>query len=62
VRNPRRSLFYGVELDAFLRRDDAVAETCFHDHQGRHVAMIPGLLPQEPATVGAPLAPVPALC
>lgn len=41
VRNPQRSLFYGVHLDDYLAEADAVCESCFLDHRLTAVAMIP---------------------
>lgn len=41
ARNPKRSLFYGITLDAFLASPDAIAASCFLDHQGRAVSLLP---------------------
>ena len=37
----RRSLFYGVDLDAFLSEPDAVVRPCFRDHRDEPVALVP---------------------
>jgi len=41
VRNGRRSLFYGVHLSAFLREEDAVLTSCFCNHRGDRVPLVP---------------------
>jgi hypothetical protein len=40
LRNPQRGLVYGVHLDAFLARPDAVTAPCCHDHLGRRRALV----------------------
>ena len=40
LRNPQRRLIYGVRLDDFLARPDAVTAPCFHDHLGRRRALV----------------------
>jgi len=47
VRNPRRSLFYGVYLAEYLADADAVAAPCFRDHRRKRVSLIPA--PARPA-------------
>jgi len=41
VRNPRRSLFYGVYLPEYLGQVDAVVAACFRDHRGKPVSLLP---------------------
>jgi hypothetical protein len=39
VRNPQRSLFYGICLDDYLRQSDALSSRCFRDHSGKGVVL-----------------------
>ena len=41
VGNPRRSLFYGVSLPAYLAEEEAITTTCFRDHRRRPMALLP---------------------
>lgn len=41
VRNPQRSLFYGVHFDDYLAGTEPLCEPCFRDQRLRRVAMIP---------------------
>jgi hypothetical protein len=41
VRNPRRSLFYGISLPAYLAQAEALTARCFRDHRGEAVALVP---------------------
>jgi len=45
VRNPRRSLFYGVYLPEYLGQPDAVVAACFRDHRGKPVSLLPHATP-----------------
>jgi hypothetical protein len=38
--NPKRRLFYGIQLDRFLQVPDALRLPCFTDHWGHDVALI----------------------
>jgi hypothetical protein len=61
IRNPQRSLFYGVYLDDFLAVADAMFHPCFHDQGRQSVAMIP---PRQPPLLSAitPLAHTVTAC
>lgn len=41
LRNPHRSVIYGVHLPEYLVLDDPLATSCFLDHRGRHTALLP---------------------
>jgi len=41
VKNPQRSLFYGVHLDDYLSHADAVGVPCFTDHRGSRIPLVP---------------------
>lgn len=41
VRNPRRSLFYGTALPEYLRGVNSIHASCFLNHRGQHVAIVP---------------------
>lgn len=43
VRNPQRTLFYGVYLPDYLAAIDAVGQACFTDQRGRAVSLLPPL-------------------
>ena len=43
ARNPRRSLFYAIHLDDYLRQASAIQDRCFRDHHGNAVAIIPAV-------------------
>ena len=40
VRNPQRSLVYGITLKAFLAQPDAVTAPCFRNHREQPVALV----------------------
>jgi hypothetical protein len=57
VRNPHRSLFYGVYLPAYLAAADPLHMPCFRDHRGQPASLVPQVrrgLPVVP--VSSPLA------
>jgi len=41
VRNPRRSLFYGTALPEYLRGANSIHASCFLNHRGQQVAIVP---------------------
>lgn len=41
MRNPQRLVFLGIDLEAFLHRDDPVSTACFTDPRGRKFSLIP---------------------
>lgn len=41
IRNPQRSLFYGITLAQYLGEPHGVTSPCFTDHIGRSVALLP---------------------
>jgi hypothetical protein len=45
--NPRRSLFYGVSLSAYLAAAEPLTAACFRDHRGNQVALIPRPMPTD---------------
>lgn len=45
--NRGRSLFYGAHLADYLQESDAVARTCFRDHRGQPVSLVPVLSASE---------------
>jgi hypothetical protein len=40
-RNPHRSLFYGINLPAYLAETEPLQTPCFRDHRGRAVPLLP---------------------
>ena len=61
ARNPRRSLVLGVTLAEFQAETEPLTASCFRDHHGRNVSLLPGrqtvILAQERrAPVGAGIA------
>jgi hypothetical protein len=55
LRQPERSLFYGVSLPTYLSEPHPLTAPCFRDHRGGQVALVRGL----PTTLPA-LSPLPA--
>jgi len=55
ARNPARSLFYAISLPEFLHQAAPLTSTCFLDHRGRRVALVPAplhpLRSRQPAAV-----------
>lgn len=41
ARDPKRSLVYGTSLAGFLAEEQPLTSTCFRDHRGGAVAMVP---------------------
>lgn len=41
VRNPQRTLFYGISLPEYLAQANAIRSACFRDHRGRSAALVP---------------------
>ena len=57
VRNPARSLFYGVALPRFLADPDPLRSACFLDHRGQPASLVPTKRRGVPAVpLGSPLA------
>lgn len=46
VRNPERSLFYGVSLPAYLAEPDPLRAACLQDHRGNQVSLVPSHPPR----------------
>ena len=46
ARNPKRSLFYAIHLDDYLRLENALCDGGFRDHRGGTAALIPAVSPQ----------------
>ncbi len=61
VRNPQRSLFYGVRLDEYLAEPDAVTKSCFLHQRGGTISLLPPE-PPSPAATSSPLAATERLC
>lgn len=60
VRNPQRSLIYGISLTAFLTDPHAVTATCFRNHRGQAVALVsdrPQPIPPTDLESGMPATP-----
>ena len=55
VKNPHRSLFYGISLSAYLACPDPLRAPCFRDHQGRSVSLVPARLSSLPASSPQPV-------
>ena len=53
VRNSKRSLFYGIHLDKYRSESAALTATCFLDHRGRHVALVPKQQRADPSAVAS---------
>ena len=49
VRNPHRSLIYGISLPEYLAASEPLRSPCFRDHRGLPVAMVPERIPTQPA-------------
>jgi hypothetical protein len=64
MHNPRRTLFYGVDLPDYLAEPGAVCAPCFRDHRGLPVVLMPRVRkPLAPRTLDRDLvASPPAVC
>ena len=49
VRNPQRSLFYGIGLPDYLAESDPLRSACFRDHRGEPAALLPERYSTPPA-------------
>lgn len=49
VRNPQRSLFYGISLPDYLSRAEPLRSACFRDHRGDLISLLPKPPPLTPA-------------
>ena len=44
VRNPQRSLFYGIDLTSFVGESNPLFSPCFRDRRGNAVSLIPSFV------------------
>jgi hypothetical protein len=59
MRNPNRSLIYGISLPEYLGQADPLKARCFRDHRGNPVALVPERIPTKPAWSPLPMRALP---